>query len=170
MCLHMVSCCRSHPAGSGWGPRSLGPGRLVPIPLASLPGVSVPLSSTFPLTSLLPGASSLLRYYRYSGSLTMPGCEPAVLWTVFEDAVPIGRAQVAQFQIVPQSGPPGTRPMPLTENFRQQQPLPGRRVWASPSASMRATAPPPSCLGVAGEPALGALLGLGLSLLLGQGP
>lgn len=77
---------------------------------------------------------------------------------------------MAQFQIVPQSGPPGTRPMPLTENFRQQQPLPGRRVWASPSASMRATAPPLSCLGVAGEPALGALLGLGLSLLLGQGP
>ncbi|XP_053758264.1 carbonic anhydrase 15-like isoform X9 [Panthera pardus] len=56
-------------------------------------GVSVNLASTFPLASLLPGASGLSRYYRYSGSLTTPGCQPAVVWTVFEDAVPIGRAQ-----------------------------------------------------------------------------
>ncbi|XP_043414054.1 carbonic anhydrase 15-like isoform X8 [Prionailurus bengalensis] len=56
-------------------------------------GVSVNLASTFPLASLLPGASGLLRYYRYSGSLTTPGCQPAVVWTVFEDAVPIGRSQ-----------------------------------------------------------------------------
>ncbi|XP_032451336.1 carbonic anhydrase 15-like isoform X3 [Lynx canadensis] len=64
-------------------------------------GVSVNLASTFPLSSLLPGASGLSRYYRYSGSLTTPGCQPAVVWTVFEDAVPIGRSQV---------GPP---PFPL---------------------------------------------------------
>ncbi|XP_058548950.1 carbonic anhydrase 15-like isoform X8 [Neofelis nebulosa] len=56
-------------------------------------GVSVNLASTFPLASLLPGASGLSRYYRYSGSLTTPGCQPAVVWTVFEDVVPIGRAQ-----------------------------------------------------------------------------
>ncbi|XP_019670475.3 carbonic anhydrase 15-like isoform X8 [Felis catus] len=56
-------------------------------------GVSVNLASTFPLASLLPGASGLSRYYRYSGSLTTPGCQPAVVWTVFEDAVPIGRSQ-----------------------------------------------------------------------------
>lgn len=67
------------------------------------------LASTFPLASLLPGASRLSRYYRYSGSLTTPGCQPAVVWTVFEDAVPIGRAQV---------GPP---PLPwagLPSSFR----------------------------------------------------
>lgn len=62
--------------------------------LSHRPGVSVNLTSTFPLASLLPSAVGLLRYYRYSGSLTTPGCEPAVLWTVFENTVPIGRAQV----------------------------------------------------------------------------
>ncbi|XP_046497189.1 carbonic anhydrase 15-like [Equus quagga] len=130
-------------------------------------GVSVDLASTFPLASLLPGASGLSRYYRYSGSLTTPGCEPAVLWTVFEDAVPIGRAQVAQFQSVPQAGPPGSQPAPLTENFRPQQPLGGRRVSASPGASVRGAAPAPA-------PRLarvrGALLGLALSLCLQPGP
>lgn len=152
------------------------------------------LASTFPLASLLPSASGLSRYYRYSGSLTTPGCEPAVLWTVFEDAVPIGRAQVgpprlpwaglpaarppfltgsaphpqvAQFQSVPQAGPPGSQPAPLTENFRPQQPLGGRRVSASPGASVRGAAPAPA-------PRLarvrGALLGLALSLCLQPGP
>ncbi|XP_074177787.1 carbonic anhydrase 15 isoform X3 [Rhinolophus sinicus] len=129
-------------------------------------GVSVPLA-TFPLASLLPDPSGLSRYYRYSGSVTTPGCEPAVLWTVFEDAVPIGRAQVAQFQTVPQTGQPGTRLVPLTKNFRPQQPLGGRTVWASCGASIRAAAPPPACPQAL---ALGALLGLELSLLLGQGP
>ncbi|XP_070484259.1 carbonic anhydrase 15-like isoform X1 [Equus przewalskii] len=157
-------------------------------------GVSVDLASTFPLASLLPGASGLSRYYRYWGSLTTPGCEPAVLWTVFEDAVPIGRAQVgpprlpwaglpatrppfltgsaphpqvAQFQSVTQAGPPGSQPAPLTENFRPQQPLGGRRVSASPGASVRGAAPAPA-------PRLarvrGALLGLALSLCLQPGP
>uniref|UniRef100_A0A8C9M4X2 carbonic anhydrase n=2 Tax=Panthera tigris TaxID=9694 RepID=A0A8C9M4X2_PANTA len=107
-------------------------------------GVSVNLASTFPLASLLPGASGLSRYYRYSGSLTTPGCQPAVVWTVFEDAVPIGRAQVAQFQTMLQSGLPGSHPAPLTENFRPQQPLGGRRVSASPGASIRAAASAPA--------------------------
>lgn len=56
-------------------------------------GVSVNLTS-FPLASLLPSAVGLLRYYRYFGSLTTPGCQPVVLWTVFENPVPIGHAQV----------------------------------------------------------------------------
>ncbi|MBV96249.1 Carbonic anhydrase 15, partial [Eschrichtius robustus] len=58
-------------------------------------GASVNQASTFPLASLLLGASGLSRFYRYAGSLTTRCCEPVVLWTVFEDAVPIGRAQEA---------------------------------------------------------------------------
>ncbi|XP_045881395.1 carbonic anhydrase 15-like [Meles meles] len=130
-------------------------------------GASVNLTSTFPLASLLPGASGLLRYYRYTGSLTTPGCQPAVVWTVFEDPVPIGRAQVAQFQTVPQAGVPGSSPTPLTENFRPQQPLGGRRVSASFCASIHeaASAPAPFLARVHG-----ALLGLGLNLWLQQDP
>ncbi|XP_037065837.1 carbonic anhydrase 15 isoform X2 [Peromyscus leucopus] len=129
----------------------------------SLPGVSVNLTSTFPLASLLPSAVGLLRYYRYSGSLTTPGCEPAVLWTVFENTVPIGRAQVAQFQTIPQTGPPGLHPRPLVDNLRPQQPLGGRRVLASPGASLRSSVSTLPCLHLA-------LLGLGVGLRLWQGP
>ncbi|XP_038292076.1 carbonic anhydrase 15-like isoform X1 [Canis lupus baileyi] len=130
-------------------------------------GVPANLAPTFPLASLLPGASGLSRYYRYSGSLTTPGCQPAVLWTLFADAVPIGRAQVAQFQTVPRAGLPGSRPAPLTDNFRPQQPLGGRRVSASPGASIRAaaSAPAPHL-----APVRGALLGLGLRLWLWRSP
>ncbi|KAL1789266.1 carbonic anhydrase 15 [Sigmodon hispidus] len=129
----------------------------------SSPGVSVNLTSTFPLASLLPSAAGLLRYYRYSGSLTTPGCEPVVLWTVFENTVPIGRAQVAQFQATPQIGPPGLHPRPLMDNFRPQQPLGGRRISASPGASIRSSVPTLPCLHLV-------LLGLGVSLRLWQGP
>ncbi|XP_036050677.1 carbonic anhydrase 15 [Onychomys torridus] len=129
----------------------------------SSPGVSVNLTSTFPLSSLLPSAVGLLRYYRYSGSLTTPGCEPTVLWTVFENTVPIGRAQVAQFQTIPQTGPPGLHPRPLVDNLRPQQPLGGRRVSASPGASLRSSVSTLPCLHLA-------LLGLGVGLRLWQGP
>ncbi|XP_016042629.1 carbonic anhydrase 15-like isoform X2 [Erinaceus europaeus] len=135
----------------------------------SAPGLSVTLASTFPLASLLPGASGLRRYYRYSGSLTTPGCEPAVLWTVFQDTVPIGRAQVVQFQTVPRASPLGSRLEPLTENFRPQQPLGGRRVSASPAASIRAAGSIPAPPLVYAY-ASGALLGLRLCLVLQQGP
>ncbi|XP_077916228.1 carbonic anhydrase 15-like [Halichoerus grypus] len=130
-------------------------------------GVSVNLASTFPRASLLQDASGLSRYHRYSGSLTTPGCQPADVWMVLEDRVPIWRAQVAQFQTVPQAGLPGSNPAPLMENFRPQQPLQGRRVLASPSTSISkaasASAPPLASVH-------GALLGLGLSLWLWQSP
>ncbi|XP_012415064.1 carbonic anhydrase 15-like [Trichechus manatus latirostris] len=127
-------------------------------------GLSAELASTFPLASVPPGAAGLARYYRYPGSLTTPGCEPAVLWTVFEDSVPIGRQQVAQFQTVLQAWAPGSRPVQLTENFRPQQPLGGRRVTASPSASARAAAPLAAPAHVLAVP-----LGLGISQRLLQG-
>ncbi|XP_029326129.1 carbonic anhydrase 15 isoform X3 [Mus caroli] len=129
----------------------------------SSPGVAVNLTSTFALASLLPSALGLLRYYRYSGSLTTPGCEPAVLWTVFENTVPIGRAQVVQFQAVLQTGPPGLHPRPLTDNFRPQQPLGERRITASPEASIRSSVSTLPCLHLA-------LVGLGVGLWLWQGP
>ncbi|KAM9194419.1 LOW QUALITY PROTEIN: carbonic anhydrase 15-like [Dugong dugon] len=127
-------------------------------------GLLAELASTFPLASVLPGAAGLARYYRYPASLTTPGCEPAVLWTVFEDPVPIGHQQVAQFQTVLQACAPGSRPVQLTENFRPQQPLRGRRVTASPSASVRAAAPLAAPARVLAVP-----LGLGISQRLLQG-
>ncbi|XP_054974878.1 carbonic anhydrase 15-like isoform X2 [Sorex araneus] len=133
----------------------------------SEPGTSVNLVSTFPLASLLPSTSRHLHYFRYSGSLTTPGCQPTVLWTVLEDAVPIGHLQVAQFQSVRLTGRRGSHPLRFTENFRPQQPLGGRRVSASPGVYIPATAPSPA---PAQALVCRALLGLGLSLGLWQGP
>ncbi|CAH6792099.1 Car15 [Phodopus roborovskii] len=129
----------------------------------SSPGGSMNLTPTFPLASLLPSAVGLLSYYRYSGSLTTPGCEPAVLWTVFENTVPIGRTQVAQFQTMPQTGPPSLYPRPIMDNFRPQQPLGGRRISASPGASIRSSVTTLPCLHLP-------LWGLGVGLRLWQGP
>lgn len=74
---------------------------------------------------------------------------------------------MAQFQTVPQAGVPGSSPTPLTENFRPQQPLGGRRVSASFCASIHeaASAPAPFLARVHG-----ALLGLGLNLWFQQDP
>lgn len=52
------------------------------------------LASTFRLSTLLPRAGRLSGYYRYQGSLTTPDCSEAVVWTVFEEPVEIGREQV----------------------------------------------------------------------------
>lgn len=52
------------------------------------------LASTFRLSTLLPHAGRLSGYYRYQGSLTTPDCSEAVVWTVFEEPVEIGREQV----------------------------------------------------------------------------
>ncbi|NXL89037.1 CAH15 anhydrase, partial [Alectura lathami] len=57
-------------------------------------GQAVDLASTFRLGTLLPRAGWLSRYYRYQGSLTTPDCSEAVVWTVFEEPVDIGREQV----------------------------------------------------------------------------
>lgn len=42
----------------------------------------------------LPPSKNLTRYFRYNGSLTTPDCAEAVVWTVFENAIPLSRDQV----------------------------------------------------------------------------
>lgn len=38
--------------------------------------------------------NNMSKYYRYSGSLTTPDCAQAVVWTVFEDRIPLSKTQV----------------------------------------------------------------------------
>lgn len=44
------------------------------------------------LQDLLP--KNQVRFFRYEGSLTTPACGEAVVWTVFEQAIPISEDQV----------------------------------------------------------------------------
>lgn len=48
----------------------------------------------FRLSDLVPSARELHSYYRYVGSMTTPGCEQAVAWTVFHRTLSISSRQV----------------------------------------------------------------------------
>lgn len=81
---------------------------------------SMPLA----LNDVLP--ENLDDFFRYEGSLTTPGCNEVVVWTVFRDPVSISSSQLQAFrQLVSADG------TPLQNNFRPLQPLLGRPVYRS---------------------------------------
>lgn len=47
------------------------------------------------LQTLIPPLHTMVRYFRYNGSLTTPSCDEAVVWSLFESAIPLGRKQVS---------------------------------------------------------------------------
>jgi len=75
----------------------------------------------FTLENLLP--TKLDKFYRYSGSLTTPGCNEIVTWTVLHEPVHISLEQLDKFRYLEQKD--GT---PLVDNFRPVQPVGSRKV------------------------------------------
>ncbi len=66
-------------------------------------------------------------YYRYSGSLTIPGCTEAVLWNVVDSPIiEISRNQLAELQTIL-----GSSGSPVVTNSRPIQPLNSRIVGKS---------------------------------------
>uniref|UniRef100_A0A8C5ND17 Carbonic anhydrase n=1 Tax=Gouania willdenowi TaxID=441366 RepID=A0A8C5ND17_GOUWI len=63
----------------------------------------------------------LHNYYRYVGSITTPGCEQAVTWTLFHKTLAISSRQQCRFW----------NGQPMTNIFRPTQPLDGRVVYRS---------------------------------------
>ncbi|XP_076251449.1 putative carbonic anhydrase 3 isoform X1 [Rhynchophorus ferrugineus] len=63
-------------------------------------------------------------FYRYEGSLTTPGCNEGVIWTLFTSTLPISKKQVKIFEAI-QTEEKTT----LTKNYRSLQPLNGREVY-----------------------------------------
>ncbi|XP_058850427.1 carbonic anhydrase 15-like [Acipenser ruthenus] len=108
----------------------------------SYSGDSVDLASTFRLDSLLPSENLLSRYYRYRGSLTTPGCAEAVIWTVFEDPIPISSSQLSAFVNSVHFSASGQTEVKMQDNFRPVQALNRRRIYASKQASMNSGAIP----------------------------
>ncbi|XP_067908445.1 carbonic anhydrase 14 isoform X2 [Heterodontus francisci] len=82
----------------------------------------------FDISTLLP--RQLSHYFRYNGSLTTPPCFQTVIWTVFKEIVQISQAQLDKLETSLKTGR-----RTLHSNFRQVQPLNGRTVFASFSAS-----------------------------------
>lgn len=50
--------------------------------------------SSISLAQLIPSEKNLTAYYRYKGSLTTPGCTESVIWTLFENPIPLSIEQV----------------------------------------------------------------------------
>ena len=65
-------------------------------------------TAPFELASLLP--ADLSRFYRYSGSLTTPGCYESVIWTVFDNEITLSRAQLAKLRQLSMFETPPYRP------------------------------------------------------------
>ncbi|XP_029030073.1 carbonic anhydrase 4a [Betta splendens] len=78
------------------------------------------------LAQLIPPQQNLTSYYRYKGSLTTPGCTEAVIWTLFENPIPLNNEQLRAFSDLKfHNG------KPMVGNFRPVQPLNGRQVFRS---------------------------------------
>ncbi|XP_047741741.1 carbonic anhydrase 9 [Hyalella azteca] len=78
----------------------------------------------YALSSLLP--DDLSSYYRYEGSLTTPVCNEVVVWTVFEQPLPVSKAQLDALRTLKDHNNE-----PLQDNYRNPQPLNGRKVYRS---------------------------------------
>ncbi|CAG9534043.1 unnamed protein product [Cercopithifilaria johnstoni] len=86
---------------------------------------------SFSVNSLLPGR--IENFYRYEGSLTTPGCDEAVVWTVMADPITATPSQMRAFhQIHFASGKTG-------HNWRPTQPLNGRKILFRPTVTHRNT-------------------------------
>ncbi|XP_060901701.1 carbonic anhydrase 4b [Labrus mixtus] len=68
----------------------------------------------------------MTKYYRYYGSLTTPSCAEAVIWSLFENPIPLSRKQLAAFSKLQFSN--GRQ---MVKTFRPVQPLNGRQVYYS---------------------------------------
>ncbi|KAM9331722.1 carbonic anhydrase 4a [Pholidichthys leucotaenia] len=86
------------------------------------------------LAQLMPSEQNMTSYYRYRGSLTTPGCTEAVIWTVFENAIPLSAEQLRAF-----SGVQFHNGKPMWGNFRPVLPLNGRQVFRSGGAVVLAS-------------------------------
>ncbi|KAI4814902.1 hypothetical protein KUCAC02_005078 [Chaenocephalus aceratus] len=89
------------------------------------PGNSTTLESVS-LEMFTPPQKNMTKYLRYNGSLTTPGCAEAVVWSLFENTVPLSRKQLAAFSHLQFSN--GEQ---MVKTFRPLQPLNGRQVYYS---------------------------------------
>ena len=96
------------------------------------PGTQVDLD---PLTleSILP--RDLHVFYRYTGSLTTPGCQEVVTWTVFRSVIQISERQMQEFRSLryKQKTSDGDT-LVMVDNYRPVQCLWGRKVTEYSSA------------------------------------
>ncbi|TSL04285.1 Carbonic anhydrase 4 [Bagarius yarrelli] len=96
----------------------------------------------FRLTDILPSLEKLSSYYRYSGSLTTPGCNEGIIWTVFKKSSFISQQQLMNVtkQMRFETG------KPMIKNFRPVQKLNERTVYKSTAVFLMSSGPVFLCL------------------------
>ncbi|KAM3601338.1 uncharacterized protein V6R79_010901 [Siganus canaliculatus] len=92
------------------------------------------LSTSISLAQLIPSESNMTSYYRYSGSLTTPECTESVIWTLFENPIPLSIEQLRAFSELEFHDK-----KPMVGTFRPVQPLNGRQVFRSGGAVILAS-------------------------------
>jgi len=91
----------------------------------------------FNLLDLMGGDSDDLKdFYRYSGSLTTPGCFESVTWTVFHKILKVSQAQMTKFRSCKDAEGEA-----MVDNFRPVQPLFTRKVYTSKLGSSASSTP-----------------------------
>nr|XP_022344584.1 carbonic anhydrase 1-like [Crassostrea virginica] len=92
-------------------------------------GSSVPLTG-FNLAQLLPihNIQSKSHFFRYPGSLTTPPCFQSVVWTMFQQTIPISSQQLSMFRALHEDQELQSDHY-LVDNFRPIQPLNGRVIY-----------------------------------------
>jgi len=88
------------------------------------PNASESVSWDLSFRDLLP--KDVSKFYRYQGSLTTPGCNEQVVWTVFHHALPVPQQLLTHLRQLKSSKGTVTN-----YNFREPQPLNGRTISAS---------------------------------------
>ncbi|XP_072518412.1 carbonic anhydrase IV c [Salminus brasiliensis] len=81
----------------------------------------------FQLVDFLISLENFSSYYRYAGSLTTPGCNEAIIWTLFQQSIPVSQEQLAVItqQMLFSTG------MPMIDIFRPVLSLNSRIVYTS---------------------------------------
>ncbi|XP_072832972.2 carbonic anhydrase 4 [Pogona vitticeps] len=90
-------------------------------------GDSVPLNGKFSLGGLL-NVADVSTYYRYRGSLTTPGCNEAVIWTVFPEPIEMNQKTMKKFTNSLYVSTKRENRL-LQKNYRPLQPLRNRKVF-----------------------------------------
>ncbi|XP_023612520.1 carbonic anhydrase 4 [Myotis lucifugus] len=106
------------------------------------PMMSTAMTKSISLFDLLPKQEKLRHYYRYLGSLTTPGCEEKVVWTVFAEPIQLHMDQILAFseKLYYDNN------QKMTDNVRPLQPRGQRPVFRSQAPGRLLPLPLPALL------------------------
>jgi len=117
-------------------------------------GANMTISNGFNLMKILP--TNVEEFYRNNGSLTTPGCQESVTWTVFRTVMTISKNQLNLLRGLEKED--GT---PLLMNYRPVQNTNGRQIFATfnkPAQTTSSPKPPTTIKYDSGTRALSATL------------